>query len=96
MRNYSSSIVYPQYPDSTTYKPRPADLANHKKADKQPLARGVRDYPGGLVAFGAVFSAAEAVAEDVNAESELKPIALDICSVTYRGRSGEYKTATVD
>jgi hypothetical protein len=38
----------------------------------------------------------ETAFRELGVESELKPIALDVCSVTYRGRSGEYKTAIVD
>ncbi|MBA7686406.1 hypothetical protein ES703_94853 [subsurface metagenome] len=38
----------------------------------------------------------EAAFRELGVESELKPIALDVCSITYRGRSGEYKTAIMD
>jgi len=38
----------------------------------------------------------DVVLNEVGVESELKPIALDVCSITYRGRSGEYKTAIMD
>lgn len=37
----------------------------------------------------------EAAFRELGVESELKPIALDVCSITYRGRSGEYKTAII-
>lgn len=39
-------------------------------------------------AFSAVF-------RELGLESELKPIPLNLCSITYRGRSGRYKTAVM-
>lgn len=39
-------------------------------------------------AFSAVF-------KELGLESELKPIPLDFCSITYRGQSGRYKTAVM-
>ena len=38
----------------------------------------------------------EVAFRELGVESELKPIALDVCSITYRVRSGEYRTAIMD